>query len=446
MSTLSQPASLLRTPSEGTGSQIVPFWQRLHAFFLFPLQMEPLIYGAVLALASYVLMMPFFLAVPGLLMIVLASSRYAFKVAALASRGVIDSNDYRGHMMEPEWKSLPWALFGVLIVHVLVIGFLASRNSWLGLAASLTSSLVLPATIMVLIQSGRIGPALNPLEVVATMFDIGKHYWLLCLFLFLLQMGIPQALEVLLPITPRALLLPAAMFTLNYFTWVMAALIGYVMFQHHGALQIDLLKQPEATGTPTPTVRPEVAEAKRRDTEVAGMVRRGDLSQAIAESREWVRTTTNSASDHRRLHRVLLLDDPASGRLAEHSPQYIALLLAERRSAEALDVIDAVRAKLPDFAVNDAGSVVALARHAWKQLDAARTLNLLRSFDRRFPNAPEIPVAYELIIRVLKQGLQRSDQALPIYQALQRRYPDHPATQEAAWVLRDELHQQAGTA
>ena len=50
-----------------------------------------------------------------------------------------------------------------------------------------------------------------------------------------------------------------------------------------------------------------------------------------------------------------------------------------------------------------------------------------------------MPQAYELIIRALKQGLARGDKALPVYQALQRRYPDHPSTQEAAWVLRDEL-------
>ena len=64
---------------------------------------------------------------------------------------------------------------------------------------------------------------------------------------------------------------------------------------------------------------------------------------------------------------------------------------------------------------------------------------LLRGFDRRYPGAVEIPRAYELIIRALKQGLGKGHKAMPVMQALQRRYPDHPSTQEAAWVMRDEL-------
>ena len=37
---------------------IAPFWHRLNSFFLFPFQMEPLIYAALLALASYLLFLP----------------------------------------------------------------------------------------------------------------------------------------------------------------------------------------------------------------------------------------------------------------------------------------------------------------------------------------------------------------------------------------------------
>mgnify|MGYP001573895429 CR=1 FL=1 len=37
---------------------IAPYWHRLNSFFLFPFQMEPLIYAALLALASYLLFLP----------------------------------------------------------------------------------------------------------------------------------------------------------------------------------------------------------------------------------------------------------------------------------------------------------------------------------------------------------------------------------------------------
>ena len=41
---------------------IPPFWQKLNSFFLFPLQMEPLIYAAILSLCSYLLFLGFFFA------------------------------------------------------------------------------------------------------------------------------------------------------------------------------------------------------------------------------------------------------------------------------------------------------------------------------------------------------------------------------------------------
>ena len=58
-------------------------------------------------------------------------------------------------------------------------------------------------------------------------------------------------------------------------------------------------------------------------------------------------------------------------------------------------------------------------------------------WDRR---VVEIPRAYELIIRALKQGQGKGYKAMPVLQAMQRRYPDHPSTQEAAWVMRDEVN------
>ena len=37
--------------------KIPPFWHKLNSFFLFPFQMEPLIYSIILALCSYLLML-----------------------------------------------------------------------------------------------------------------------------------------------------------------------------------------------------------------------------------------------------------------------------------------------------------------------------------------------------------------------------------------------------
>jgi hypothetical protein len=437
-SQLSVPASV-RTNARAGQPSIPPFWQRLNAFFLFPFQTEPLILAAVLSLAGYVALFPFFLAIPGVIVIVLMTARYAFKIAALAARGVLRSSEYPVDM-DPSWASLPWALFGVLVVHGIIIGLMARGGAWLFLLANLVSSLLLPATVVVLIRTGRMWSALNPLELLAAIADIGKQYLLLWLFLFLLQGGMPLALRLLMPVVPEVLRIPASFFVAIYFSWVMAAMTGYVMYQHHAALAIEPLKQPETTARDTGSVRAlQDQQARQRDAVVADLVRDDQFNEALAQAREWIRTTEQPVIDHRRYHRLLLLDAPVSGRLAQHTPRYVSLLLAKHRKAEALSVLQAVQRKLPDFKLDDASAVVALAEQACKTMDERAVINLLRSFDKRFPQAPEIPKAYELIIRALKQGYGRGDKALPVYRAMLRRFPDHPATREAQWVLREEL-------
>ncbi|MDO5624710.1 MAG: hypothetical protein Q4G71_08485 [Pseudomonadota bacterium] len=437
------PASVFDDDDDAAAqpSAIAPFWHRLNHFFLFPLQLEPLIWLMLLSLASYLLHLPLIARIFVGIGLLLGAGIYAFKVAALASRGVLHSRDYRSNLNDADWKILPLKFFAVLVLHGMAIVFLDRRSELLGTVASLVSSLLIPATLMVLIQSGSLRAALNPLELLDTMTGIGLQYLLLCLFLFLLQQGLPQALLLLLPLVPLWLLLPASVFIAIYFLWVMAALIGYVMYQHHGALQIDVLREPEADPAApiASAARPVKTQAQLRDAEVAALVQKDDLQEAIAQAREWARTGHDSTDDQRRYHRVLLLDDPQSGRLSDHTQRFVRLLLAQKHGPEAVQVHKTVAAKLPGFALEDPDQALALAESAWKQMNAKQTIAVLRGFDKRFARSPHIPRAYELIIRALKQGLARGDKALPVYQALHKRYPDHPATQEAAWVLREEL-------
>ena len=171
---LSAPSPL--TDDDDRPAAIAPFWQRLNNFFLFPFQIEPLIFMSLLALGSFGLFLPLIARILIAIGLLLGASRYAFKVAALASRGVLHSRDYTNALTDPDWKVLPWKFFGVLVVHGMLIGFLGRQSEVLGIVASLISSLLLPATLMVLIQSFSLRAALSPFELLATMTAIGAQY------------------------------------------------------------------------------------------------------------------------------------------------------------------------------------------------------------------------------------------------------------------------------
>jgi hypothetical protein len=427
------------TPRRDAPGGPPPFWLRLNSFFAFPLQREPLLYALLLSLCGLLmgLFMRMGMALGALLVVIgylLAMSRYAFKVMALASQGLLRTEDYPLHN-DPDWKPLPWKLFALLLAQALVLGFIGRRSPSLYLVLNLLVSLALPAAIMVLVQSMSLRQAINPLLQWETLRAIGAPYLLLCLFLFLLSAGAPMVLGALLPALGLWLALPALLLVLSYFAWVMASLTGYVMYQYHEALGIELLPGAGEEGVAAAALSPEKQAERQLDAEVGQMVADGDLSGALATAREAVREAPEALAAHRRYHRVLLQSgQPAP--LAEHGRRLIALLLARGERAEALRSWSACQAQAPDFALEDAGHTLVLAEVAWKGGDARTALALLKGFDKRHPGHASVPQAYELIVRVLVQGLGRHDMARRVLQALQQRYPDSPSTREAEWLLR----------
>ncbi len=421
---------------------IPPFWQKLNSFFLFPLQMEPLIYACILSLCSYLLLLGFLFSAAVALGLMLAVSRYAFKVAALASRGITDSADYRPHMMDSDWTALPWKFFGVLIVHGFVIGVLASVSQGLAVLGNLLSSFVIPATLMVLINTCSLRSAINPFELLGTITGIGKSYLLLCLFLFLLMQGAPTAISMLGPVVPTFVLVPLIAFVVIYFSWVMAAMIGYVMYQHHAELDIDPVKAPDAADVKP--VDPVAAEAQRRDAQVAKQVQSGDMQSALADAREWQRASYDNLHDLRRYHRLLKLTDQTDA-LCDQAQNFIAQLIKQQREGEALEAWGSCFKRSPQFQLNAAETTLTLARSAWKSMQSKHVLALLQHFEKQYPNHALIPEAQELIIRALKQGVDKPDYALRVFMRMKSRYPDHPSTQEAEWILRDDLQRAMGT-
>ena len=417
--------------------RITPFWNRLNAFFLFPFQPGPLLYAGFLSLCSFAVTLPPVIAIVTFIGILLATARYSFKVAAMASMGLLRAADYDDARPDPGWTNLPWKFLGVLMVHGLLIGALTSLSEGLGVAGNIVSSLLIPATLMVLIQTCSFGSALNPSELIRAIAAVGLPYLLLCLFMMLLSIGMPVAWGLLLPLAPKGLIAPLMTFVGVYFAWVTASMLGYVMYQNHEKLDIDVLRDPEEDQAATR--RPGTAGdpvARARDTEISDLVRQGNIREACELAYEWQRANPENLADMRRYHRVLLLTDKTDT-LTWFTQKFLQALLKEQKGQEALQAHAATLAKQPELVLESAELTLTLAKLAWKGLDDKQALALLKGFDKRYPRDPSIPAAYELVARILHQGLGRTAQALTVLHTLQKRYPQHPATQEAAWMLRE---------
>ncbi|MBT2323176.1 hypothetical protein J7E62_12560 [Variovorax paradoxus] len=418
-----------------------PFWHRLNTFFAFPFQLQPLGYAVLLALGSLLFHFLFFLPQALVLLlvelgIVLAASRYGFKVMALGSRGIVRAADFP-RSLEDEWTNLPWKLFALLILQGIVAGLIGAWSPVLGYVAMFVLSFTLPATAMVLVQSGSFWQALNPGYVWETIRAVGWPYALLCLFLFLLNSGAQIAIVMLLPVMSGWFALPAINFVMIYFGWVMASLLGYVMYQNHAALGIDLLPGAGADDREIDTRTPAQVAQQITDSLVAQMVTEGDIAGALALAYEEQRTQPDDLVAQRRYHRILLLAPDKTATLLDHGRRLIAMLLARDLASEALKVYKACREKDAGFALEDPLAIMALARAEWRNGEAKAALALLSGFDKRFRGHAAIPQAYELAARVLVQGLDRRDMAQPILTTLEARYPESEQTTEVRWLLRE---------
>jgi hypothetical protein len=426
--------------SHTTPSNPKPFWHQINLFFAFPFQRQPLIYGGMLALSSLLSWVLFFL--PTVLVlpfvelgIMLAASRYGFKIIALGSRGLMRASKFPRELDE-EWSSLPWKLFVVTLVQFFFAGWLARLSPVLGSLALLLVSFVFPATVMVLVQTCSVVQTLRPGLLWGTVRIVGWPYVALCFFLFLLSSGAQIALGLLQPLLRGWLALPLFNFAFIYFGWVMASLIGYVMYQHHADFGVDLAPDAGVDDAPADRRTPQQIAQQQMDTLVAQMVTEGDLEGALNLAYEEQRSRPDEVPAQRRYHNVLLLSDK-TGTLLEHARRYIGLLLARQNISEALKVYRACRAKDESFVLDDAVATLALAQAEWRNAQAREAVALLSGFDKRFRGHASIPQAYELAARVMVQGFQRPDKARPILALLEARHPDSAATQEVRWLLRD---------
>jgi hypothetical protein len=418
-----------------------PFWHRLNTFFAFPFQLQPLGYAVLLALSSLLFHVLFFLPQALVLLlvelgIVLAASRYGFKVMALGARGIVRASDFPRNL-EDEWTNLPWKLFALLVLQGVVAGLVGAWSQALGYVALFVLSFTLPATTMVLVQSGSFWQALNPGYVWETMRAVGWPYALLCVFLFLLNSGAQIAIVMLLPVMSGWFALPAINFVMIYFGWVMASLLGYVMYQNHAALGIDLLPGAGADDHALDTRTPTQVAQQITDSLVAQMVTDGDIAGALAMAYEEQRTQPEDLVAQRRYYRILLLAPDKTATLLDHGRRLIAMLLARDLASEALKVYKTCREKDAGFVLEDPLGTMALARTEWRNGEARASLALLSGFDKRFRGHTAIPQAYELAARVLVQGLNRRDMAQPILTTLEARYPESEQTQEVRWLLRE---------
>ena len=464
------------------------FWGRLPHLLPFPLQRAPLLrlvaaalLGGVLAGAALgtLASQPAYL-VTALLAIAcggaLLTTDFAVQVLERTASGYLDSRAY------PRAASQDWGRSARMLLLLMALPLLAAvaasfLPAWAGRSLLLAVAAVLPASIVVLVQTDGFSEAIQPQRCANTALGIGGPYALLCLFLLgyeaYLQFGaheiahalarapapehaplhtLPHALPHAPPHPPPpapaapgeaaeappapapvsfGLLFCGIAAVGNYLLLLYSVLAGYAMYCSSEALGIAVVGPGDARVGGS---RSGAAHLRRqREALIGKMAAAGEFREALDLLGNDLRERPNDLALHARLH-ALLLQEGSRVKIEAHAERYLELLLASSNLGEALALWTGTRAMFPEFVLRHADHGPVLAREALRAGNPAQAAEILRGFDRRFPGHPKIPEVYVIGARILLVGGQPA-QARQLLQHVVARFPADPAAGEAKRYL-----------
>lgn len=443
---------------------IPPFWSRIPRFFAFPLHPAVLarvwLYGAIPAIAALATGINS-MAIAGAGLSLLAwilFLRYGSRVLSETALGRLSPADYAGDEDE-SLKFLPYRIFGLFFIASLAVGVVAGLfGEGAGFAANGLATLMLPAAFMVLVHTRSLSAGLNPGHAWAVVSAMGKAYLLLCLFLFCLSSGqafltMWLASHGILPIWERWAELQASLGHIDpdddgeavmalfagfdsylksqrprlfmsifaftaagmYFTLIAFNMMGYALYQYHRRLGIAVDEGRAGEGGAVPG----------EDDEIAALIAAGQLDRAVDIAYEAQRLDMEDLAAQERYHKLLHLAGKDE-RMFSHARRLLALLMRKNQPAKALEVVRRCREKDAEFRPDDPALVLALAEAARRGRDPRFALELMRRFDGLFNGHPLIPDIYFLSACILCEDLRQDQAADRLFEAVCRRYPDHP--------------------
>ncbi|MBS1198427.1 MAG: hypothetical protein H6R18_2212 [Proteobacteria bacterium] len=401
--------------------KITPFWERLPKFFLFPLQTSNLITLILLSLSS---LLAFFLPLPSpfdhLLvqcLIMLAGVRRAFVKMDAMSRGYLGEDEQALMPSDPQRVNLPWKLLGVMIVWGIVVNIVGSISVVLGYLVWAFASVTLPAAVMALSVTNSFFSGLNPALWVRIIRGVGKPYAALFVFLTLLSGGTSAILPLLAPLLRGWYALPIIDFSFLYFIYVMFAMMGYVLYQYHWELgvQVDRVHS-EASGA-------AVQDDAGGDL-IAQLIANGDIDAALAAAHEQHLAEPEDLKVQERYHKLLLMAEK-NDRAVNHGRKYLSLLLQKKQGDSAVALFRRMREIEPAFKPVHPEEFLKLAveTHRCRQYEAA--LALMDGFEQKYPGNADIAPIHFLTARIQSEVFRRDDIARQILGALCERFPGH---------------------
>jgi len=408
--------------SLGAGNLIRPFWQRIHQFFLYPLQFPPLLFMLLLTVTSLIFnnlpadKMPFGILIE--IAMVMLFIKYAYAVLEHTAQGYLRAQRIHGEMFTENLETPFKQLFIVFLFLIFLSELTALDNEVLLYIGLFVTALVFPASVMVLAVEHKFFRAINPLRLLEVIHRIGGAYFIMCLYILLLLVGIMEATNLMVEYLPTSIYLPVGNFIIMYFILVLFNMMGYVIYQYHEGLGYSIEQEySESESWPNET------EPELRKVEI--LFHEGKLDEARNRLISMIQGHPGNLQYRERLHRLVQKIGDIEG-LRKYSADYLVRLILEDRPSEAVRVYSDCYKLDKNFKFGNGRQRFLMAQLLIKNGQSRAALNLLTNLHVDFPGYDGIPDAYLLVAKILCESFNEDEKARQILEFLLNKYPSHP--------------------
>ena len=405
----------------GAANTAPPFWEQINSFFRYPFRPAPL---GILALSAAALSV----AGGGVISLVIYVSfacvftKYAYSIIQSSKDGSLEppgfQSAFSGENLDVFFKQLAvFFVAGLALTPLMLTG-----SEFLVGVGSFFINGLLPASIIVLALTNRIGAALNPSILISVVKAIGKRYLLLWLFLFILAQGPIILLSLLIEFIPFVILVPTTVLAFGYFAFVMCRLLGYTVYQNQGSLGFvseESLRESELSEQEIEALKTRQAALS---TEV--LVKEGEYKRARKLLADRLNQNVSDLTLENYYHRLLMVTGDGEAVIKNAEPA-IEAFVRDNRGDLAIAVFDDCLKFDKSFKPSSLEASLGLARLLHSKLNFDSAIRLLSNAHKRFPDHALIPEAYTLLAEILILGKNDLDNGGRFVAFIKKHYPSH---------------------
>ncbi|MFC5473438.1 tetratricopeptide repeat protein [Paraherbaspirillum soli] len=423
-------------------SNITPFWQRLPAFFLYPMQPQMIWHPAVYALIGIGLwalgrggddeggFSPFIFKLAVIISLGLAVDlvRLCFRALEQTSLGNLRCTDF--DESDEAHKLTPYKLLALFMVQGIFLYILKTIHPNLVLIGNVLVYLMLPASIMVLGSSHSFTEAANPLKAFKIIRAVGWPYLALWVFGFILSQGALIVVILLIKKLPIALLIGVGIFAYAYFNLIWFNMMGYAMYQYHKQIGYAPDRNFEINALAASRKNRPLTDEEILAQQVAAMIRDGNLDLALEFIWEDLRYDQYNAQLSGHYAKLLMLKGDKAKQL-EHAQRHLLAIARSGKAGHIGDTWKQARQLNPEFTIDNPDHVLQMAQAAASVREFQTALEITSGFHKRAPRHKDVPAVLVLAGKLISDHLRQDARALSLFNHVIAQWPGDPAAEEA---------------